>query len=356
VSEPVPIAEQDPLVVTGAGLVTPVGRDCDASAAAIRAGIARFFEIPKFVAADGARATGALAYGLTDDRSGSDRLLALAIPALCEALFRAEAYCRPLDLARGRLLLALGADERPRYEDFDGGDLATLLEAAELEALRDSVEVVRDGQAGGLLALRRAASLLYGGEASQCVIAGADSLVELPSLAWFDEQGRLKTDTRAHGFMPGEAAAALVVERRSGAAARGAEVLAEITALAVGHEPAGVLGDSPLRGLGLADAIAPVVQLARGELAGMLCDLNGEYYRMKEWGLALGRAFEGAGAVPPLWHPAVSIGDVGAASALACLAASTTAFARGYFAGSQLLVWSGSDRGTRACALVRAAR
>ena len=353
-SELVPIPAQDPLVVTGAGLVSPVGRDCDSCAAAIRAGISRFFEIPKFAGADGARATGALAYGLTDARSGSDRLLAMAIPAAQEALFRAEAYCRALDPARGRLLLSLGAEERPRYEDFDRGDLATLLEQAQLGALADAVELLRDGHAGGLLALRRAAALLYGGEATHCVIGAADSLVEVPALSWLDEKGRLKSETRPHGLIPGEAAAFLVVERRSAAAARDATPFAEITALVIGREKANVLGDEPLRGLGLAEAIAPVVKAARGDIAGILCDLNGEYYRMKEWGLAMGRAFEGAGALPPLWHPAVSIGDVGAASAAAYVAIVTTAFARGYFAGSQLLVWSASDSGTRASALVRA--
>jgi 3-oxoacyl-[acyl-carrier-protein] synthase-1 len=353
-SELVPIPAQDPLVVTGAGLVSPVGRDCASCAAAIRAGIARFFEIPKFATADGARATGAIAYGLTDARSGSDRLLAMAIPAAQEALFRAEAYCRALDPARGRILLSLGAEERPRYEDFDRGDLATLLEEAQLEPLADTVELLRDGHAGALLALRRAASLLYGGEATWCAIGAADSLVESPALTWFDEKGRLKSDTRAHGFIPGEAAAFLVVEQRSAAATRGATPLAELAALAIGHEKANVLGDEPLRGLGLAEAIAPVVKAARGDVAGILCDLNGEYYRMKEWGLAIGRAFEGAGAVPTLWHPAVSIGDVGAASAAAHVAIATTAFARGYFAGSRLLAWSASDSGARACALVRA--
>jgi 3-oxoacyl-[acyl-carrier-protein] synthase-1 len=353
-SELAPIPAQDPLVVTGAGLVSPVGRDRDSSAAAIRAGISRFFEIPKFATADGVRATGALAYGLTDARGGSDRLLAMAIPAAQEALFQAEAHCGALDPARGRLLLSLGAEEVPRYEAFERADLATLLAEAQLEPLADAVDLFRDGHAGALVALQRAAALLYGGEAKWCAIGAADALVEPPALTWLDEHGRLKSDTRPHGFIPGEAAAFLVIERRSAASARGATALAEIAALAIGHENANVLADEPLRGVGLAEVIAPVVAAARGGAAGILCDLNGEYYRMKEWGLAMGRAFAGTGGAPPLWHPAVSIGDVGAASAAVYIAIATTAFARGYFAGPQLLVWSGSDSGARACALVRA--
>ena len=49
---------EDPLVVTGAGLVTPVGHDCASSAAAIRAGVSRFSDIPKFATATGAGAVG----------------------------------------------------------------------------------------------------------------------------------------------------------------------------------------------------------------------------------------------------------------------------------------------------------
>ena len=169
-----------------------------------------------------------------------------------------------------------------------------------------------------------------------------------------EEKGRLKTETRAHGFIPGESAAFLVVERRSVATSRGAPALAEIGTVSYGREPASVLSEEPLRGIGLAEAIAPVFRAARGEAAGILCDLNGEYYRMKEWGLAMGRAFEGASSLPPLWHPAECIGDVGAASAIAYVAIATIAFGRAYFAGPQLLIWAGSDSGGRGCALVRA--
>src|SRR5262245_52681316 len=137
----------DPIVVTGAGFVSPVGRSCDSSAAAIRAGISRFFEIPKFATDQGAHATGGLAYGLTDDRSGSDRLLSMAIPAAQEALFRADEFYDDLDVARSRLILSLGAQEVPRYEDFDAADLGTLLEMAQLSGIAKPVQTLRDGSA-----------------------------------------------------------------------------------------------------------------------------------------------------------------------------------------------------------------
>jgi 3-oxoacyl-[acyl-carrier-protein] synthase-1 len=351
-SRVIEIPEPDPLWITGVGLTCPVGHDHRAAAAAIRAGVSRFFEIPHFATKAGARVVGAFAYGLTDERSGSNRLLAMAIPAAQEALYGAEAFCRPLDLSSTRLLLSLGAEEVPRFEDFDESDLEMLTDECQIQPLGQTLETFRNGSAGGILALQRAASLLYAGEVRHCVVGAMDSLLEWPALNWFEEKGRLKTEDRSEGFIPGEAAAFVVVERRSVAQERGAPALAQVGVLAYGEEKASVLSDQPLRGIGLAEAIKSVTDLVGGELDMVLCDLNGEYYRMKEWALAMPRCMDGQKSLPPLWHPAESIGDVGATSALALVVIATAGFERGYFPGSKLLVWASSDAGGRGSALL----
>jgi 3-oxoacyl-[acyl-carrier-protein] synthase-1 len=85
---------------------------------------------------------------------------------------------------------------------------------------------------------------------------------------------------------------------------------------------------------------------------GIICDLNGEHYRMKEWGLAQSRLFNGTSLIPELWHPAENIGDVGASSAIVFSAIAAAAINNRYFGGPNLLLWTSSDMGGRGCLLL----
>src|SRR4051794_34899728 len=94
-----------------------------------------------------------LAGGLAEDLGGVPRLLALARPALREAVQGARLANLPLVLA---LPEAGRPDDDPRYES---GFIATL--AAEAQAPIDVArsKVVRAGHAGGALALEAALAL-----------------------------------------------------------------------------------------------------------------------------------------------------------------------------------------------------
>ena len=346
------VPEDDGIAVTGVGCVASVGRDRLSCAAAVCAGVARFFEIPWFMNVEGGRAAGAFAYGLTDERSGSDRLLSMAVPAAQEALAQAEASRAALDDSRTRMFLALGAEERPAFEDFDASDVTDLLESIEAEDLAHSVEILRDGHCGGAQALDRAIRLLYAGEIDHALVGGVDSLVEYPALQWYDSAGRLKTDQRSDGFMPGEAAAFAVIERCSVASRREAPQLANLRAMAFGEEEASVLSEKPLRGIGLSEVVAPLLDIAGAQVGKIVCDLNGEYYRMKEWALAMPRVFREDAPLPLVLHPAENVGDVGAAAPLFHLALVAAGFERGYGTGADALIWGSSDSGTRVALLV----
>jgi 3-oxoacyl-[acyl-carrier-protein] synthase-1 len=342
------------IVVTGLGMVTPVGHDSIMTPAAVWAGISRFSEVPNFATNKGAKSVGSFVSGVTDERSGSDRLLSMAIPALQEALFMAEEFYEDLDLSGGKLFLSLGAAERPAYEDFDKDDIQTLLELAQAEGM-PSLEIIREGHSGGIIALTKSILLLREKRAKFCIVGGVDSLVEYPSLAWLEKAGRLKTDERAHGFIPGEAAAFLVLELESGARQRGVPILCRILDSVYTKEDATIFSDKPLFGKGLAESIRLVLEnqsMSIENIDGILCDLNGEYYRMKEWGLAQCRLFNGTSVIPELWHPAENIGDVGAASPVVFSAIAVIAINRSYFKGSNVLIWTSSDSGGRGSLLL----
>jgi 3-oxoacyl-[acyl-carrier-protein] synthase-1 len=342
------------IVITGTGMVTAVGHDRIMAPASIRAGISRFSEIPTFVTETGAKSAGGLIYGITDDRSGTDRLLAMAGPAMQEALFAAEGYSDDLDMGRGRLLLSICPPERPTYEEFQTDDLQILLESAEAEGL-SSVEFIRDGHAGGVVAFSKSMALLREEKAEFCIVGGIDSLVEYPSMAWLEDAGRVMTDDRPHGFIPGEAAAFLLLELESSARRRGVPIHCELLDTAYTIEEATRFSDKPLLGKALADSINAILSkqgTGPEGIDGILCDLNGEHYRMKEWGLAQCRVFDGLSLLPELWHPAENIGDVGAASAVLLAAVAESAIGKGYFKGPRVLVWTSSDTGGRGSVLL----
>lgn len=337
------------VVISGIGMVTPVGHDSVMAPAAINTGISRFNEIPDFVTQKGATSVGSFVYGITDDRSGSDRLLSMAIPAAQEALFMAEEFYDDLNIPEGILFLSLSPKERPTYEDFDQDDMKDFLELSQIEEI-SSVEIVKEGHSGGVIALSKSMSLLRERKAKVCIIGGVDSLVEYPALAWLEENRRLKTDDRPHGFIPGESAAFLVLELESTAMQRGAPILAQIINTGYAIEEANIFSDKPLYGLGLPESINTTLtnsNLSSDQINRMICDLNGEYYRMKEWSLAQSRIFDGSTPVPQLWHPAECIGDVGASSVIVFTALAVAGINNDYFCGDKLLVWSSSDMGGR---------
>ena len=77
------------VVVTGIGAVTSVGHDAPSSLSSVRAGIARFVEVPGYepVVRDPAvrfpePLVAAPALGITDGLVGIERLLSLGAPAL----------------------------------------------------------------------------------------------------------------------------------------------------------------------------------------------------------------------------------------------------------------------------------
>jgi len=372
----------DPMVVTGTGLITPVGHDSISASSAIRAGISRFQEIPELATTTGATYTGAVAYGITDGRSGSGRLLSMAIPAVKEALYSAEEYCHAINLSESRMIISLPPLERPSYDNFEITDIVTMLEIAQLEDLQRHsnvasssldeivlpsyqedgklenpempifVEIIREGNNGGVKALEKAENLLRKTSVRHCIVGAVDSLVEFPALAWLDEAGRIKTEARPYGFIPGEAAAFLVVELESEAARRGAPTIAEIMAPVNTIEEAIIAGDLPLRGRGLSEAILGTLVGSGVDPDWIICDLNGEYNRTKEWALALGRVFAYRGIVPELWHPAENIGDIGAASALVFTVVAIEGIKQGYFPGDNVLIWTSSDSGGRGALMV----
>jgi len=87
----------------------------------------------------------------------------------------------------------------------------------------------------------------------------------------------------------------------------------------------------------------------------IVCDLNGEPARMKEWGYTMVRLGAKLGAEPIVIHPADCLGDLGAASGPVHVGLSILFLERHYAGHPSALVWSASDSGERMAVLIERA-
>nr|WP_246357393.1 hypothetical protein [Pyxidicoccus fallax] len=210
------------------------------------------------------------------------------------------------------------------------------------------------GHVSVLAAMKEASEALVAGRFQRALILGVDSLTsDLGALEALAMRRRLKTPEHPVGLMPGEAAAALLVEDVAVARRRGARIEARVEALQVrGVEAAPTDQEGAPSVLRLAETLEGTLAAATriGDVYG---DLNGEESRAREWGTALARLRVRPVLAEARTHwPAVSLGDTGAASGAIAVAAATRSFVRNYAHGDELLIWSRSDSGAVAAGLV----
>jgi 3-oxoacyl-[acyl-carrier-protein] synthase-1 len=98
------------------------------------------------------------------------------------------------------------------------------------------------------------------------------------------------------------------------------------------------------------------VRAAGGRVDAWLGDLNGEPHRADEAGFALSRAADVMAGPPEVEAPAAFLGDVGAASGALFAGLVFASSGSRYAKEATKIVWSSSERGTRAAAALRTRR
>jgi 3-oxoacyl-[acyl-carrier-protein] synthase I len=343
--------------ITGMGMMTSVGHNAPQASTSIRAGIARFGETPQFeptvqdpdlyfpeplIAAP--------VIGITDGLVGIERLLALSVPALREALEGAKIGAA--ELPETMLLVAGG--QRPgsgkgsRVDTVFVPRLASRIKGGPFKG----IEYLPQGSAGFLLALKKGMDLLRQGACLYCVVGSVDSLLDLEALTWLDSKGRLKSESNVDGFIPGEAAAFIVIELQKNTLQRGVGQYALCGEAVIAEEKNTRWSETSCTGEGLSQCLKTVLaglkEKGRNPDA-VLCDLNGEGYRSKEWGYALIKAFRGNLSVPSiLIHPSDCIGDVGAAIGGILVGLSCHSMKMDHVDWNDTVIWCSSDDGERA--------
>jgi 3-oxoacyl-[acyl-carrier-protein] synthase-1 len=346
-------------VISAIGMTTPVGINAAQSCAAIRASISAMSELDFTIetdALDQVPIMGCSLGELTAGYVGLGRYTRLAVAALKDLLANARLSAGELD--QTALYLAIPPAARSGVDSRLPSLLASrIAQWSGLERIERRARVCAEGHAAAARACEIAIEDLTRRAVDRVIICGVDSLIEHDTLRFFLAKGRLKTEDCVNGFVPGEAAACILLERASVARARGAPALAVIDAASTAIEPVTIWSHEPSAAIGLSNAVQGTLNHlgAWGPATVMVSDLNGEVYRAKEFGTAVTRVLSAIPGKWDVWHPADCIGDTGAAAFVISACVSARALARGYAKANRAFVLGSSDDGLRgAMAISRA--
>ena len=326
------------VVVTSVGAVCPVGLDALAATAALRAGVSRLADAPEVSVPAGARglsAEPALAARVSTVPAsvvGPRRDLALLAPALSEALAR-------VGLPPDRVVVCVGSGRDPE-------GLAAAVRGLVGDAAAVEVTAGPRVQTAALHALSQAVAAVRRQPTLRVVVTAVGSRAEPETMRALARAGRLKSSLRPDGVVPGEAAAAVVVESAGSARQRGAPVLARVASSGSAAEPAPELE----RAEGLTDAVRQAVSAC--DVGLVVVDLNGERGRAREWALASMRTLPFRPDERPVWHPAQGVGDAGVGAGALLLVVAALALARGHAGAEAALVVASDEDGARSAVVL----
>jgi 3-oxoacyl-[acyl-carrier-protein] synthase-1 len=336
-----------PLAVLGVGLVSGVGLTAEESCAAIRCGINNFQET-RFVGGDGEWLVGSKVECDKPWR-GITKLAKMAARAVGEC-FAAATDEKPEQMP---VLVCIAEPERPgRFEGLS----QVLLQNIEAELgfrLHPHSRVIEQGRVGGAVALLQARRMLAERRHAQVIVAGADTFLTGATVAAYDREDRLLRRDNSNGFIPGEAAGAVLLANWR----KGMTASLALCGLGFAREPAPFGSGKPLRSDGLVQSIQAALEEAGVALKDCdyrIADMNGEQFRFKEAALAITRLLRDRKVQFSLWHPADCLGEVGAATIPAMLAMLFVGARDDYLPGPTFLGHLGNDDEKRAAFVTRA--
>jgi 3-oxoacyl-[acyl-carrier-protein] synthase-1 len=296
----------------------------------------------------------ALAPWLDINLNGVERFVALLCPAIDQVLESLPVIPPHHPL---RLTVCLGLPSaRPGLPPDLQAELVARI-GQRYNGIVSGVASFPQGHAAGLLALGTAVKQLAQNALDACVVAGVDSYIEPATLEWLEEceqyhgAGPLNN---AWGFIPGEAAGALLLMRGGLIERFRLTPLARILGVGSAFEPKRVKTDTVCVGEGLTQAFRQTLAaLPQGDrVTDVYCDMNGEPYRADEYGFASLRTKEAFESASGFIAPADCWGDVAAASGPLHVGIAAAAGTKHYANGRYSFVWGSSEGGERGAVLM----
>lgn len=349
--------------ITGLGLTTSVGHDHKTACASMRAGLKRpdklwnyYLSATKpFEDEDDGYVTGhPVLDGDYDNRE--ERMVKLLAMAFDDLMQDVADSILPEETP-----LYLALPEKERFTPDDQSLLDLIRENTSIPFFEQGFQMFQKGHAGMIMALSHATKAIREGQFNRVFIAGTDSLIGFNDLSRFNRLDRLKSSLNPVGFMPGEAASVVLLEKTQSALNRKAAVQCMVKAFATAKEENHVLSIRPQGGDGLSKAVSLVMEQAREDtlvVDTVISDMNGESFRAEEWAMIQARVMNKISGEKNRIFPAICIGDTGAASSGVAFCIAARAMARGYLSYETMnpsgiaLVLSSSDTETRGAVLL----
>lgn len=210
--------------------------------------------------------------------------------------------------------------------------------------------VLEDGGGGSILALAYAEDMLRRHAVDLCVVGGVDSLLNPHDVDRLLKSHRLQGPENPDGLIPGEAAAFVLVSRTENPC-----VLGQILGVGSAVESDSVLSPRYSKGAGLVAALDNAVRdsiLSESDISFRVSNCNGERYAAWEAAIAVPRFYRTRREKLPVWYPAASVGDTGAASGTLTIVLAVLAIAGGYAPGCRAMCEASSEPGLRAVCVV----
>ncbi len=236
------MSETNPLVITGLGMVSSLGRDVVSSCAALRCNMDRVSPVDGEMVWDPRSEedyplSGHQVSGLTEGYQGIGRWIRLGRKALLDLLDYADLAADDAAWRRAGFVLCTAEVDEERFM-LDRSDVEAaahrLLKAVGLTVEPANVLTVSDGHRAAIAGLAEARKQIQARRWDRAVVLAVNSLLDESSLRWLREADRLKTPEYPVGLVPGEAASCVLVEDAAHAVG---QADAELVAVGLAEEP-----------------------------------------------------------------------------------------------------------------------
>ena len=344
-----------PLYVIDIGARTPLGLHTAASAAAVRAAISSCSEHTYMIDQAGEPMAASMDALLEPELPCRERMLTMLNTAMLEA-----GQNLAMQDSVKSLPVFLGLPEpRPGFDESDAHWLTQRVnQSVDLPFKIDRCQAYMSGNSSVLSLIDMAKHEMAQGLYEACLISGVESYFHPDTMQWLDDNRQLLGTVSRSGFVPGEGAGASLIMTPAAAQRSGLKPIALIHNSATNWETKLIKTQDINLGEALTQTVRSTVMgldLSQQEhINSIYCDINGERYRGEEWGFACLKLAHYFDDPTGYWSPADCWGDMGAASGALFLGLATQAAQRGYAAGKRNLLWTGSENGLRAAALLEA--
>lgn len=364
------------MAITAMGMATSLG-SADMGSRAARAGLSLIQELPIAVENHGVLAKaypnsatkGHPYHNYTNGKTGLDRLLCLGQAAFEDMLESAKGL---RDLSKTALiinlsdgfhsticeLLAVENQENPTI-DPKQSKLAQQQASCQQELIAQLLSnfpgaspffstIGFGGKPGIVNSLMLAQNLLQQGQVDSCIIGAIESCLEPDYLQDCNQLEILKTDLFSDGFIPGEAAAFLLLENNSSLTQRPVLATVDSYQLSQCASQRFVQEDSAVdQAQALTDSLSACLTESLPADMVLYCDFSGEKDRAKTWSYSQTRMSQLLQQHPirKSLYPAINFGEVGAPFAYVATIMACHAFDKGYADSDTAVIWTLSDNG-----------